>query len=139
MNKEVLNNNQNNSYDEENIELLHNIGIGNVTLRNLNNVKSLTLGMRINVVEGEFTTWGTSYYPSVDKLETYDDFELVVVNCPNLEEFNLKTNYGRTFYPNICDKLYAPSCKKDPTRYIPCFLLSICISSIVDGRARHLI
>ena len=102
------------TYDVEKIECLYNPNINNVTLRNLKNVKSLTLGPRV-VLESEINNnwYGTfkNVYPTQSLLEGFGDFKLNIKNCQNFDTFRTRYCYGRNSYPTLVDVHYMPSVK----------------------------
>lgn len=95
------------SYDVENISCCYNPNMETVTLRNLKNTKSLTLGPRINVL-GDDHNGNYEFYPNQTILEGYGDFKLNVRNCPNFDTFRTRYNRERTTYPTIQTVYFMP-------------------------------
>ena len=102
------------AYDVESIECLYNLNIDSVTLRNMKNVKSLTLGPRI-VLGSEIVDNGYGYfdtvYPTQTLLEGFGDFKLNIKNCPNFDTFRTRYCWNRTTYPTLMNVNYMPSIK----------------------------
>lgn len=95
------------SYDVEVIESLYNPEIKNVTLRNLKNVKELVLGPRIDIKNSKF---GDDYYtPNKENIAKYEDFNITIYNCPNIDTFRTRTHYNRILYPDIENKSCLPA------------------------------
>lgn len=101
------------AYDVEKIECLYNPNINNVTLRNLKNVKELTLGPRILIGTDTIDTYGNFkiVHPTQDNVSEYGDFKLTTKNCPNLESFRTRTSYNRNTYPTLQRTTTLPTIK----------------------------
>lgn len=102
------------AYDVESIECLYNLNIDSVTLRNMKNVKSLTLGPRIIVGSEIADKWYGTFkdvYPTQTLLEGFGDFKLNIKNCPNFDTFKTRYCQNRTTYPTLMDVTYMPSIK----------------------------
>lgn len=66
-----------NSYNVEWFEMLSNIGITDITFRNLSKLKGIKLGARRIATEGT--------YPTQQVVQNSGNFKIETLNCPNLE------------------------------------------------------